>query len=225
VNFVQALEFGLALDRLALTGGERVLDVASPKLLAAYLAAHGLVAEVHMTDLSDARLDDFRALVPAAELARVHTRQLDATRLDEAYAEGTFDRVYCLTSLQHFDGDGDITAVRQFARVLRPGGRLLLSVPYGPKWGDEWYPELGGTRKRYDEAALGARLSAPGLRVVDKTYYGERWFPIDTMVSRFPKPTLQVLINWMTPVIQPLFWVPVPPSEARGVMVTYRREG
>jgi SAM-dependent methyltransferase len=221
VNFVQYLEFQLILDHLDLSGRERVLDVASPKLLAAYLAASGRVAQIHLTDLADPRLADFAALVPPEAMERVVVRQLDATALDRTEQAASFDRVYSLTSLQHFAGDGDREAMRQFARVLVPGGRLLITVPYGPRWVEE--PYLDGARKRYDEAAIAERLAAPELELVERIYYGERWFPIDSAVSALPRATWQVFINWMTPAIQPLFWVPCPPEQARGVALVYRR--
>jgi SAM-dependent methyltransferase len=223
LNFVQSLEFRLVLEQLEFSGEERVLDVASPKLLAAYLAAKKQVASIVMTDLSDPRLEEFRALVPREQRHRVTCRHLDATALDRSFAPASFDRVYCLTSLQHFPGDADILALQQFARVLRVGGRLLVTVPYGPSWGEEPYPELGGSRKRYDENALATRLSPPELTLVRKIYYGQRWFPIDSFVSSFPRPSLQVLINWLTPLLEPLFWVPCDPERARGVALVYER--
>jgi len=153
INFVQSLEFRLVLEHLAFTGMERVLDVASPKLPAAYLAASGKVASIVMTDLSDPRLEDFRALVPPGSRHRVSCQNVDATALDQAFAAGSFDRVSCLTSLQHFPDDTDMLGLQQFARVLAPGGRLLVTVPYDPRWQEEPYPELGGTRKCYDGGA------------------------------------------------------------------------
>ena len=225
LNFVQSLEFRLALEHLAFGGSERVLDVASPKLLAAYLAASQKVASIVMTDLSDPRLEEFRALVPSDQRHRVTCRHVDATALEQVFEPASFDRVYCLTSLQHFPGDGDVLALRQFARVLAPGGRLLVTVPYGPEWAEEAYPELGGSRKRYDENALATRLCPPELTLLRKIYYGQRWFPIDSFVSSFPKPSLQVLINWLTPLLEPLFWVPCAPERARGVALVYERRG
>src|SRR5262245_47807516 len=79
INFVQFLEFRLAIEQLELRGTERVLDIASPKLLAAYLAATGQVAEIHLTDLCDPRLEEFRELVPERRRDRVFTRLVDAS--------------------------------------------------------------------------------------------------------------------------------------------------
>lgn len=43
------------------------------------------------------------------------------------FRRGCFDVVTCFEVLEHLDEPG--VAVEEFARVLRPGGRLLLSVP------------------------------------------------------------------------------------------------
>ena len=34
----------------------------------------------------------------------------------------------------------------------------------------------------------------------------------------------QALINWATPVLEPLFWVPCPPERARGVALVYEHQ-
>jgi SAM-dependent methyltransferase len=45
------------------------------------------------------------------------------------YADGEFDRALCLDVLEHLSFDEQPRAVAELFRVLRPGGRLLVSVP------------------------------------------------------------------------------------------------
>lgn len=84
-------------------------------------------------DLSREQLRRAAGSVPAARLA-----QADLTALP--VASGTVDAVTAFHSLIHIPLDEHWAAIGEFARVLRPGGRLLLSE--GPaEWtgrNDDW---------------------------------------------------------------------------------------
>ena len=83
---------------------------------AAYLAAHGHA--VVGVDQSPAMLDRARAKLPAA---RFLEGRLTSLPLDD----GTVDAAVCALALVHVpDLDG---AFRELARVVRPGGRVLIS--------------------------------------------------------------------------------------------------
>jgi demethylmenaquinone methyltransferase/2-methoxy-6-polyprenyl-1,4-benzoquinol methylase len=110
--------FAVALARVR--AGERVLDIASGSGdLARAFAANG--AEVWMSDIN------------AAMLARGRDRMLDAGRLAPAvqcdaerlpFAAASFDCVsvaFGLRNMTHKDA-----ALAEMARVLKPGGRLLV---------------------------------------------------------------------------------------------------
>ena len=45
------------------------------------------------------------------------------------YADGEFDRALCLDVLEHLSFDEQPRALAELFRVLKPGGRLLVSVP------------------------------------------------------------------------------------------------
>ena len=110
----------------------RVLDLASPKLLAAWLAEH-TPATVVATDLLSTEIERWRRLIRAADPSgrRYHRLTLetaDGTAL--GYEDESFDVAYSVSVIEHIPGSGDSKAMSELARVLRPGGLLILTFPY-----------------------------------------------------------------------------------------------
>jgi SAM-dependent methyltransferase len=100
--------------------------------------------------------------------APVELADLHALRFEP----GAFDAVVCGEVLEHLDDDR--TAIGEFARVLRPGGVVVASVPANP-WRYDWVDHWAGHRRRYTAAGLAERLTAAGFADVDVTDYG---FPL-----------------------------------------------
>jgi SAM-dependent methyltransferase len=122
--------------------------------------------EVTSVDASEAFVERVRRLVGdrgAVELADLHALRFEA---------GTFDAIVCGEVLEHLDDDQ--TAVREFARVLKPGGVVLASVPANP-WRYDWSDHWAGHRRRYTASGLAERFTAAGFADVDVTDYG---FPL-----------------------------------------------
>jgi SAM-dependent methyltransferase len=77
----------------------------------------------------------------------------DGRRL--TYADGTFDLAYAMSVLEHIEGDGgDVAAVGEMLRVLKPGGRLVLSVPFGPKYVEQKIAGMDHAVERVRESGL-----------------------------------------------------------------------
>lgn len=77
-------------------------------------------------------------------------------------ASKSFDLAVCQNVLEHIDDDG--AALRAMRDALRPGGRLLLNVPAGPRlFGalDDAY----GHWRRYTTSDLGDVVSAAGFEI------------------------------------------------------------
>lgn len=133
VNYWRYAVFRYVEGQLNIGRGARVLDVGSPKLLAIALALRR-GAEVWATDLWDPRLDSrygnyFRyadRLIGTG--GAFHTEYQDGRHL--TYADDSFDAVFSLSVVEHIPEEGDSEAVREMARVLRPGGRLVIEVPF-----------------------------------------------------------------------------------------------
>jgi SAM-dependent methyltransferase len=168
-EFAQLL-FGLTrLGRL--TPGTRVLSVGAGHEAPLYWLANrvGLVAATDMYDSSwrDAWAGegDARVLARPADYAPFPYREdalvflkMDGRRL--AFRPATFDIVYSLSSIEHFGGlAGAIEAMDDMARVLKPGGLLVLATEYclsGPPHHEAFQP-----------AEVAQLLSRPGLRLIE----------------------------------------------------------
>ena len=106
-----------------------------------------------------------------------------------AFADGTFDVVYSLSSVEHFGGlDGARCAVAEMARVLKPGGLLALSTEYclaGPPHHEAFQP-----------VQVHALLEHPALALVepldDRVWQRYEYVPIDLRVSPYQTPHMVV---------------------------------
>lgn len=100
--------------------GGRCLDVSSPKLLPSLLRHEGRGTWTAI-DLHAREIVNWHRVDPALSL-----QVADATALP--FAAETFDRCICVSVVEHIGGEGDMTAMAEFWRVLRPGGELLLTT-------------------------------------------------------------------------------------------------
>ena len=168
------LELPAARRELDASAGERVLDLASPKLLAVALAREGV--EVTSVDLLASEIEDWRRLAGSEP----HLRFEVADGRALPYGDRSFDHAYSISVLEHIPDDGDVVALRELARVVRPGGRVFLTLPYARSYREEWrrVPVYGGDgggdpsseshffQRWYDEHHVRALVAAaPGLRL------------------------------------------------------------
>lgn len=87
------------------------------------------------------------------------------------FPSGRFDLILCVSTVEHIGlpiygqqefPHGDILAMRHMRRLLAPGGRLLLTVPFGRAQVNPWF-------RVYDRSSL-RRLTA-GFRTVSAAFY------------------------------------------------------
>lgn len=116
----------LAIESAQIQAGERVLEVAvGPGITLVELARRaGVAGRTAGVDLSDGMLALARRATTAAGLVGVELAQADAAELP--YDDNSFDLLYnaYMLDLVPFDQMGAVLA--EFARVLAPGGRLVL---------------------------------------------------------------------------------------------------
>jgi SAM-dependent methyltransferase len=177
------------------THAARILDVSSPKMLSLYLghAKRSITA----TDLDDRKIfSRWAVLARISGVVDYEVQYQDARKL--AYPDNSFDLVYSISVIEHIPGDGDTEALEEFGRVVRPGGVIVVEVPYRHKEEDIFlnYDSKGAPletpqfyERHYDARTLESRLiNARGVRLIAKSYQFES-LPVDPWIAtpRLPR--------------------------------------
>lgn len=142
----------------------RILDVGSPKCLGLYLASHFDI-EVHLTDIYEPAVRESEVLWTAikhgARGKPIFSVQ-DARSLK--YPQEAFDAVYSMSVIEHVGGEtGDSQSLREMFRVLRPGGILLVTIPFGQRYVEQDRVGFEGAARRTSnsEQCFFQRIYAP----------------------------------------------------------------
>jgi SAM-dependent methyltransferase len=149
---------GALLDGLELREGLRILDVGCgtggnfP-----FLAGYG---EVEGCDYSEEAIRFCRL--------RGGTPVQEASIYELPYEDGSFDLVTCLDVIEHLRFD--LPAFRELARVLKPGGHLLATLPARPRLYSD-FDCVAGHLRRYTLQQIRMLLREGGFETLRLTGY------------------------------------------------------
>lgn len=164
-------------DRLALGAGHLVLDLGCGAGRHAFESARRGAAVVAV-DRDAAGTKDTAAMLGAMQAAGESPAGMMGTAVNAdalvlPFRDNVFDRVIAAEVLEHVSADA--AAVAELVRVLRPGGRLAVTVP-------RWFPERvcwalsddyhapavpDGHVRVYRRSQLRRLLTAAGLSITD----------------------------------------------------------
>jgi SAM-dependent methyltransferase len=93
------------------------------------------------------------------------------------FADQSFDLVTSFDVICQLERPGDEVALRELARVMRPGASLVVRVPafqalYGP------HDVTLHTKHRYSSSELAKKVEKAGLRLRESTYANTILFPV-----------------------------------------------
>lgn len=163
------LRRAVVLERMRALPPGKVLEIGS--------GAGSLLADLYALGF------ECTAVETSAEARTLCAKMLaDATRttIVETVQEGwsaCFDYLLAFEVLEHIDDDSG--ALRSWLRAVKPGGRVLLSVPaHAKRWTatDTW----AGHVRRYDRADFVALAERAGVRVERCENYG---FPLANLIE------------------------------------------
>ena len=202
VNYWRVTIFKIVAERIFRSTLNRnvtkILDIGSPKLLSIFLATT-IKGEIYATDLQDKAI--------FAEWER-HSRNLplksnlifefaDAKKL--SYPDRYFDVVYSLSVIHMITPveNGDILALREMQKKIKPGGLLIIEVPYRQQYAvlylnrnnfEETYRgEPLFNERHYDDTTLEDRITKNiGGVLLEKVVLCEK-YPFDAVWNKFPK--------------------------------------
>lgn len=176
-----------ALHEVEAGDGQHPIDVASRNMAIDALRRYnfptdGAVLEIGCSSgflLHDLRQEFPRAQIVGADivvkplerlggsLPRVPLLQMDL--LQCPLRERQFDAVVALNVLEHIENDE--AALMKMARLLKPGGILVLEVPQGPDLYDYFDAYLRHFR-RYSKKELHVKIASSGLRLLKIGFLG-----------------------------------------------------
>lgn len=165
----------LLLARLLYRPNLRVMDVGYANAMACHLRMlETLEPPANLTGLDIAE--------PVYDARRYYARAVRASVIDVPLPDESFDLIWCISTLEHVgmdntnyvEGAGDkgqspVAAVKEMIRLLAPGGRLLVTVPFGR------FEDLGWMLN-YDSSHLQTLLDAAPPCATAKTWYFRHTF-------------------------------------------------
>ncbi len=140
VSIVRYFEFPFALAAINCKLGNLCLDVSSPRLFLLYLLHKypDLYLEIVNPDIND--LNETAVYLKAlGNSVSVNLSSHDVIKLP--YPDNYFDAITSISVIEHISDMGDSLAMKEMWRVLKPGGKLVITVPCSKYHYEEWRDE------------------------------------------------------------------------------------
>ena len=183
MNYVRMIELPRTKILLDLDKESRILDISSPKLLSLYLGTNGF-PDITISDVEDYFVDDFEIYAKEFGFSPL-VKTFDATNIP--FEDGSFDRVFSVSVLEHVPDDGDVEIVKKVARVLKPDGIFVITCPASRTYSEEWLTKRDFYwsskvredrrvffQRRYDEESIKERFADIGFEIEDIIFIAEK---------------------------------------------------
>lgn len=163
-----------------------ILDIARDLKRGRFLelgcGAGGLLHDLARLGFFAVGVDQSKSARRIAEMLLAEVPEAEVFETADHLEEASFDQLGAFEVLEHIEDD--LTALTDWARYLKPGGDLMVSVPAHPeRWNqaDVW----AGHYRRYRRADITGLVEAAGFDVTRVLCYG---FPLANAMERLSAP-------------------------------------
>lgn len=186
VSIVRYFEFDYVYRNIIPEDKIKVLDVSSPFLFGFYLCKKHTVDYNYINpDTTDLyRVQKFSSNIKFS--GGYSSRDADAVKLP--FESESFNRIVSISVIEHINGSGDSEAIAEMWRVLKPGGRLILTFPVAKKFAVEYTSDNTYNlnvdskddkyffQRIYDEQNIESRLlnHIRNAAIISKEFFGEK---------------------------------------------------
>jgi SAM-dependent methyltransferase len=190
VDYMRCAEFEAILRDLEVDPQMDILDVSSPQWFSLCLAERYPKTMFHYINIIDTELDPYQNIANVLGLVNLKYHKGDVRDLE--FINDTFDKVVSISVIEHVypEADGDLRALLEIKRVLKPKGELLLTVPYkskrnvvyvdGPVW-ERGERQRNFFAREYDKEMFEELIDRSAFAVRDAWFICERYgiFAVD----------------------------------------------
>jgi len=224
IDYYRMIEYPVAYNLLEIENhsGSKVLDIGSlDSIFPLFLASKGNT-EVTTIDIN-----------PRVKVLERYAKRLGINNLKVEiqdvrclrYPSNYFDRITAISTIEHIlpSKDGDVKAMKEISRVLKPGGIAVITIPYKDKYQETWrfHPIYGKYLMRsYNEKAIMKRLIEPLDLLLKKILY----FCEDTNFSKIWYKSLIYICAPLSFIFSNFFIrIHKKPINAKGVVVILKK--
>lgn len=164
---------------------------------------------------------------------------VEADFLQNSLPEGSFDVITNISVIEHFEGNTDEKAMEQSARLLKPGGKYLLSTLVNEGhfrefrlrqnvYGSNYTTEPVFFQRHHDVESFNKRVvRASGMKEIHRQYFGEYGFQFleHFLDIGWPWKPVKLLYQWQTPAFARRFITYSPNPVSKPDMPMYTASG
>jgi ubiquinone/menaquinone biosynthesis C-methylase UbiE len=177
-------EVRLVLKEVNAQPGQKILDIGCGDGIWTNYLANSSQAEIHGLDVSK---HDLNIAKKRAALSKVNVRYHleDATKM--SFKTATFDTVFSISTLEHTDNDDAI--FKEIYRVLKPGGKIVVSMPTDRVLPiAKWWLKLPKPLRFFLQTPLQKANSVKQyVSLLNKKFVHKRLYTIDSIQKKFAK--------------------------------------
>jgi ubiquinone/menaquinone biosynthesis C-methylase UbiE len=189
-SWLRMWEYSGAIIYSQVESGTKVLDAGGTgTIFSYYLAIEG--CETYTVDIDEQKVKDAIYTSQALKLQNIKHYVQDIRNLE--FEDNFFDRVFSICVIEHIEPEHQAKAVKELARVLKPGGILCITFDYGNYYGQfDSRGTIKSPKDLYDRIIVPSGLEVIGNETLKTEVELEPFLPHE---SFFPYESIEYIFG------------------------------